>query len=66
MIRDMYHCQPLEEAGHSSAAILARYVRPSEDPVLAAISRLGGHNSRHTEQKQLAARAGKLLATNVQ
>ncbi len=36
-------------------ALSARYVHPSEDAVLAAISRLGGHNSRHTEQKQPAA-----------
>jgi integrase len=35
-------------AGHSSVAISSRYVHPSEDLVLAAISRLGGHNSRHT------------------
>jgi integrase len=34
-------------AGHSSVAISSRYVHPSEDAVLAAISRLGGHNSGH-------------------
>jgi len=34
-------------AGHSSIAISARYVHPSEDAVLAAMERLGGHNSRH-------------------
>jgi integrase len=37
-------------AGHSSIAISARYVHPSEDAVLDAISRLGGHKIRHTEQ----------------
>ncbi len=36
-------------AGHSSVAISSRYVRPSEDLVLAAMSRLGGHNSGHSE-----------------
>jgi integrase len=34
-------------AGHSSVAISSRYVHPSEDLVLAAMSRLGGHNSGH-------------------
>src|SRR5207302_2958361 len=37
-------------AGHSSVAISSRYVHPSEDAVLAAISRLGGHNSGHTAE----------------
>jgi integrase len=36
-------------AGHSSIAISARYVHPSEDAVLDAMARLGGHNSRHNE-----------------
>jgi integrase len=31
-------------AGHSSIAISARYVHPSEDAVLNAMARLGGHN----------------------
>ena len=35
-------------AGHSSIAISARYVHPSEDAVLGAMERLGGHNSRHS------------------
>jgi integrase len=35
-------------AGHSSIAISARYVHPSEDAVLEAMERLGGHNSRHS------------------
>lgn len=37
-------------AGHSSIAISARYVHPSEDAVLAAMERLGGHNSGHSEK----------------
>ena len=36
-------------AGHSSIAISNRYVHPSEDTVLAAFSRMGGHNSGHNE-----------------
>jgi hypothetical protein len=32
-------------AGQSSIAISARYVHPSEDAVLNAMSRLSGHNS---------------------
>jgi hypothetical protein len=34
-------------AGHSSIAISSRYVHPSEEAVLGAFSRLGGHNSGH-------------------
>jgi len=36
-------------AGHSSIGISSRYVHPSEDAVLYAISRLGGHKIGHTE-----------------
>jgi integrase len=53
-------------AGHSSVAVSARYVHPSEDAVLAAISRLGGHNSGHSQELQLSAGAGKLLTSNVE
>jgi integrase len=35
-------------AGHRWIGISARYVHPSEDAVLDAMARLGGHNSRHT------------------
>jgi integrase len=35
-------------AGHSSIAISARYVHPSEDAVLEAMERLGGHNFGHS------------------
>lgn len=52
-------------AGHSSVAISARYVHPSEDKVLEAISRLGGHNSGHTQSEQQSASDVKLLVTNV-
>jgi integrase len=37
-------------AGHSSIAISARYVHPSEDAVLTAMARLGGHNSGHSQE----------------
>ena len=36
-------------AGHSSITISARYVHPSEDAVLAAVERLGGHKSGHNQ-----------------
>ena len=36
-------------AGHSSIAISARYVHPSEDAVFSAMSRLGGHKIGHSE-----------------
>jgi integrase len=38
-------------AGHSSVAISARYVHPSEDSVFAAVEKLSGHNSGHSEEK---------------
>jgi integrase len=34
-------------AGHASITISSRYVHPSEDAVLDAISRLGGHRIGH-------------------
>jgi integrase len=36
-------------AGHADIRISARYVHPSEDAVLAAMIRLGGHKIGHTE-----------------
>ena len=36
-------------AGHSSVAISARYVHPSEDAVFAALDRPSGHNFGHSE-----------------
>jgi integrase len=35
-------------AGHSSIGVSVRYVHPSEDTVLAALERLGGHNPGHS------------------
>jgi integrase len=37
-------------AGHSSIAISTRYVHPSEDAVLAAVERLGGHKTGHNAE----------------
>jgi len=36
-------------AGHASIAISSRYVHPSEDAVSNAMSRLSGHNIRHSD-----------------
>ncbi len=38
-------------AGHSTIGISARYVHPSEDAVLDAISRLGGHKIGHSQNQ---------------
>lgn len=35
-------------AGHSSIGVSSQYVHPSEDAVLAAMSRLGGHSEEST------------------
>ena len=40
-------------AGHSSINISSRYVHPSDDAVLAAMSRMGGHNSGHSEENPI-------------
>ena len=52
-------------AGHSSIAISARYVHPSEDRVLEAITRLGGHNSGHNEIEQQSVGKPQRPATDV-
>jgi hypothetical protein len=39
-------------AGHSSVAISARYVHPSEETVLAAVERLGGHRIEHNPKPE--------------
>ena len=50
-------------AGHSSIAISARYVHPSEDAVLNAVERLGGHKTGHTQEEPAkTAEAGRLLS----
>ena len=47
-------------AGHSSIAISSRYVHPSEDAVLSAMSRLGGHKTGHSVELQHCETASKL------
>ena len=37
-------------AGHSQIQISSRYVRPSGDAMFAAVSKLGGHKFRHSEE----------------
>jgi integrase len=39
-------------AGHSSITISARYVHPSENAVLAAVDKMGGHKTGHSEELQ--------------
>ena len=53
-------------AGHSSVAMSARYVHPSEDAVLDALDRLSGHNFRHSGKTELvvADAALQLSASN--
>jgi integrase len=36
-------------AGHSNVSMSSRYVRPSEDAVLSAMARLGGHKIGHNQ-----------------
>jgi integrase len=49
-------------AGHSSITVSARYVHPSEDAVLDAITRLGGHKIGHNQETpQLDAGSTPLL-----
>jgi len=50
-------------AGHSSIRISTRYVHPSEEAVLAAVERLGGHSSGHTGQQPAVALAVERLLT---
>ena len=52
-------------AGHSSGVISSRYVHPSQDRVLEAISRLRGHKIGHSEVQQPPASDGKLLTSTV-
>jgi integrase len=47
-------------AGHSNISISQRYVHPSEDAVLNALSRLSGHNIGHSAQNVIPAGSGEL------
>jgi integrase len=48
-------------AGHSNISISQRYVHPSEDAVLNALSRLNGHNIGHSPETAIAATDRELL-----
>jgi site-specific recombinase XerD len=48
-------------AGHSNISISQRYVHPSEDAVLNALSRLTGHNSGHSAENVIPVGSGELL-----
>src|SRR5580692_433449 len=48
-------------AGHSNIGISQRYVHPSEDAVLNSLSRLNGHNSRHTAERAIPVGSRDLL-----
>ena len=50
-------------AGHGSIAISARYVHPSEDAVLNAMARLGGHNSGHSTESPAHEKGSAALLT---
>jgi integrase len=47
-------------AGHSNIGISQRYVHPSEDAVLNALSRLSGHNSGHSTENTILVGSGEL------
>ena len=48
-------------AGHASITISSRYVHPSEDAVLDAILRLGGHKIGHSENAPSESQGQRLL-----
>jgi integrase len=50
-------------AGHSSIAISARYVHPSEDAVLTAMARLGGHKIGHSAESLPQEKSSAVLLT---
>ena len=53
-------------AGHASITISARYVHPSEDAVLAAVERLGGHRIGHSQKEAPQLPVAKDPANEVQ
>jgi len=48
-------------AGHANITMSQRYVHPSEDAVLNALSRLSGHNSEHSTEIENSDKPAKLL-----
>ena len=53
-------------AGHSAINISARYVHPSDDAVLEAMSRLGGHKTGHSQNELPQLPVAKEAANTVQ
>jgi len=51
-------------AGHGSIGISTRYVHPSEDAVLAAIERMGGHKIGHNDKSTLPSAIGNSAVTH--
>jgi len=51
-------------AGHSNISISQRYVHPSEDAVLNALSRLARHNSGHSSENEIPAASHELLLSS--
>jgi integrase len=51
-------------AGHSNISISQRYVHPSEDAVLNALSRLSGHNSGHSAENAIPPESAGMLLTD--
>jgi len=51
-------------AGHSNISISQRYVHPSEDAMLNALSRLSGHNSGHMSEKPIPTENPGLLLSD--
>lgn len=51
-------------AGHSNIAISQRYVHPSENAVLNALSRMGGHRIGHNTKKATLAAVPELLLSD--
>lgn len=47
-------------AGHASISISSRYVHPSEDTILDAISRLGGHKIGHNQNERVQSQLLKM------
>ena len=50
-------------AGHSSVSISSRYVHPSEDAVLNAVERLGGHKIGHSAGSLVANGPGEIAVS---
>src|SRR6202035_4294018 len=51
-------------AGHSSIALSARYVHPSEDAVLDAMALFGGHKIGHSTECEVVEEVAQLSASN--